>query len=59
LEQEDFDKKEFGFAKQMLRAKAAETLGECSINTKYIPPLPKMAERLNVQLEAAVWSYKQ
>jgi len=33
-------------------AKHKEALGESSITTKYIPPLPRMAERNNVKVEA-------
>jgi len=52
LDEEEFDSKEFGFAKKMLFAKGKEALGESSITTKYIPPLPRMAERNNVKVEA-------
>jgi len=52
LEEEEFGTKEFGFAKKMLHAKDKEALGESSITTKYIPPLPRMAERNNVKVEA-------
>ena len=54
LHEEDFDEKEFEFTRKMLNQKHKEGLGEQSIKTKYVAPIPKFTERSNVIREGKV-----